>query len=389
MTKVLLLNDQLTRGGKERRIAELVKYCKKHYNITFEIVIMHDVVEYEDIYETGFKVHVIDWSKSGFIQNFKKILAIAKAFKPDVIHSWSSMTDVLGVLLKFYLRKKLISSMIARVIPRRSLKDKDYRRALYTFPFTDYITSNTEAGIDRYHAPRKKSRCIYNGFNFERIQHLHRADELIHKHNLQDKYIVGMVAAFAERKDQESYIKAAQILLEQYPGRFAFLLIGYGPYQERCEKLAGTYFQQGIYFTGRCDYVEEYINIFNTGVLCTNSDAHGEGVSNSILEYMALGKPVIATDGEGTREIMIDAETGFIIAPKQPQVVADKILWLANNPAAANEMGQKGQQRIREHFSIESMCSSFINIYEQLTRQTIEPVSTEQKKQGISQLASI
>lgn len=378
MIKVLILNDQLTRGGKERRVAELVKYCRQHYSIMFEIVIMHDKVEYEDIYEAGYKLHTLRWAENKTTENIKKLLAITKSFNPDVIHSWSSMTDVIGLFLKLYTGKKLISSMIARVIPFRSLRDKDYRRALYTFPFVDYITSNTKAGIERYHAPKSKSVCIYNGYNFERSKNLKKSEILRKQHNLENKFVVGMVAAFFERKDQETFIAAAISLLEKIPGKIAFILVGYGDYEEVRKKQSGEYLQKDIIFTGMCSFVEEYINIFDVGVLCTNSSFHGEGVSNAILEYMALAKPVIATDGLGTREIVDDNLTGFLIKPKQPRLLEDKIIYIMDNRDEARKMGLKGQKKIRDHFSIEAMCSSFIKIYEKLIGKTIPGIPVEQ-----------
>jgi glycosyltransferase involved in cell wall biosynthesis len=374
MIKVLILNDQLSRGGKERRIAELLKYCKVHYDIIFEIVIIHGKVEYEDIYETGYKLHTLNWSENKITNNFKRVLKITNSFNPDIIHSWSSMTDVIGLFLKFYSRKKLISSMIAKVIPYKSLLDKDYRRALYTFPFMDFITSNTKAGIERYRAPKSKSACIYNGFNFERSKNLHRADELKKLHNLENKFVVGMVAAFAKRKDQETFITAAISLLKSYPGKIAFILVGYGDYENERIKQSGEHFQKDIIFTGICNFVEEYVNIFDVGVLCTNSSIHGEGISNAILEYMAFAKPVIATDGGGTREILDENSTGYLIKSKLPQLLEDKIIYIMNNPVEAIEMGLKGQQKIKEHFSIEAMCSGFVKIYEKLISKPIPEI---------------
>ena len=267
--------------------------------------------------------------------------------------------------------------MIAKVIPYKTLLDKDYRRALYTFPFMDFITSNTKAGIERYNAPKSKSACIYNGFNFERSKNLHRAVELKKLHNLENKFVVGMVAAFAKRKDQETFITAALSLLKLYPGKIAFILVGHGDYENERIKQSGEHFQKDIIFTGICNFVEEYVNIFDVGVLCTNSSIHGEGISNAILEYMAFAKPVIATDGGGTREIIDDDLTGYLIKPKLPRLLEDKIIYIINNPNEAREMGLKGQQKIKEHFSIEAMCSAFIKIYENLISKPIPEIVTE------------
>ncbi len=379
MIKVLLLNDQLTRGGKERRIVELVKYCKQHYNIVFEIVVIHQYVGYPDVYDTGYKVHLLNWRENKAADNLKKIWSIYKTFQPDIIHSWSSMTDVIGLFLKFTTRKKFISSMIARAVPYRSLKDKEYRRSKIVFPFADVVTANTNAGIVSYNAPLSKSICIYNGFNFDRIKNLGDPSILKKQHNIENKFIVGMVAAFAERKDYETLITAALSLLKKFPGKIAFILIGYGVDQEIRMKQAGDYAQRDIIFTGLSHNVEEYINIFDVGILCTNSDVHGEGISNSILEYMAIAKPVIATEGGGTNEIVMDNETGFLIKPKQPQLLEQAIIHVMNNPGEAKAMGLKGRQRIREHFSIEAMCSSFYDIYTRLAHRDSLEKKTEKK----------
>jgi glycosyltransferase involved in cell wall biosynthesis len=366
-TRILILNDQLTRGGKERRIVELVRYCQQRYtNVIFELVIIHSHVEYDEVYDTGYKVHLLYWAKNGALSSMKKIFRITKEFKPDIIHSWSSMTDVIALLLKAYTGKKFFTSTIARTLPRKTLLDKDYRRSLIVFHFANAITSNTEAGIDSYGAPRIKSTCIYNGFNFERINNLHRASEIIQQHQLDGKCVVGNVSGFFPRKDHETFIKAAISLIEKYPGRFVFILIGYGPLQEDRMKQAGKYFGKEIIFTGICNEVEEYVNVFDIGVLCTNGDVHGEGISNSIMEYMALGKPVVATEGGGTNEIVIDTITGFLAKNKNAADLEQKILYLADHPEEAKLMGAKGRARVERYFSIEAMCKSFMHIYHEL-----------------------
>ena len=93
---------------------------------------------------------------------------------------------------------------------------------------------------------------------------------------------------------------------------------------------------------------------------------HGEGISNSIIEYMALGKPVIATDGGGTSEIIQDQVNGFICKPRTPNEIKNKILFLLENHALAEKIGLKNRQLIEEKFSIKSMAENTIKTYERL-----------------------
>ena len=81
------------------------------------------------------------------------------------------------------------------------------------------------------------------------------------------------------------------------------------------ESMIPIEFKDKIIFTGKQKHVESIINIFDIGVLCS---CYGEGISNTIMEYMALGKPVIATDCGGNKEIVVHNVTGFLIEPKNP-----------------------------------------------------------------------
>ena len=100
---------------------------------------------------------------------------------------------------------------------------------------------------------------------------------------------------------------------------------------------------------GRQSDVESIINISNICVLTTNVKIHGEGISNSILEYMAMGKPVIASCGGGTNEIVEDAVTGFLISPLSPRELAEKIEILIDNPEFENPVRPRrhGKNSIR------------------------------------------
>lgn len=363
MIKVLILNDVLIKGGKERRIVELLKYCKQHFDISFEIILMYETVDFPEIYLTQYPIHIINWSNKKKIEGLKKISAVTKSFKPDILHSWSSMTDIISIFLKLYTRKKFISSMIADTIPLSSYKNKEYLRSQLSFKFANSITSNTKAGLLSYKAPLSKSICIYNGFNYDRVKDLEDPELLKLKLGVQNKFIVGMVAAFAERKDFETLILAAKSILKKQPGKIVFLLIGEGPLLKKMISLAAENAHKEIIFTGMLNNVEEYINIFDIGILCTNSSMHGEGISNSIMEYMALAKPVIAIEGGGTGEIVLDFKTGYLIPAKSPALLEEKIFAIINQPQEGQKMGLLGRQRIKEYFTIESMCSSFYNLY--------------------------
>jgi glycosyltransferase involved in cell wall biosynthesis len=104
---------------------------------------------------------------------------------------------------------------------------------------------------------------------------------------------------------------------------------------------------------GKRSDVESLVNAMDICVLSTFT----EGISNSILEYMALGKPVIASYGGGTNEIIEDGKTGFLVKPSDTDELVMKIETVLNDPAVRNSFGLAGKERIKTIFSINNMIN--------------------------------
>jgi len=100
----------------------------------------------------------------------------------------------------------------------------------------------------------------------------------------------------------------------------------------------------------------------------TNISVHGEGIPNVVMEYMALQKPVIATYCPGTMEIVNDGYTGFLIEPRDPGKLADKINYLLNNVALAESMGRNGSEKLYQEFSLPVMGENLLKLYQSLAQ---------------------
>jgi glycosyltransferase involved in cell wall biosynthesis len=224
--------------------------------------------------------------------------------------------------------------------------------------FSDYILSNSYAGLRSYNAPEVKSICIHNGFDFDRIKNILDPEYIKAKHNITSKNTVGMVARFSKRKDYETYIESAKDILKKR-NDVTFLAIGDGETLQCCMDLVPLEYKENIRFLGKQTDVESIINIFDIGVLVS----HEEGISNSIMEYMALAKPVIATKHGGNDEIVIENETGFLIGTKDVRSLSEKIEYLLDNKEIAKAMGRAGKERLKKEFSLEKMTEAYINLY--------------------------
>ena len=360
--KVLFLIDSLPRGGKERRMVELLKSLLDTGGYEPVVAILSGKVEYEEIFQLGIPVHTVARKFSKDPRLFMQLYQLCRMERPDVIHSWGYMSSVYVIPAAKAMGIKLVNAIVANAPKKIGLSNKKYLWAKLSFPFSDLVVGNSQAGLRAYRAPGGRSQCVYNGFDFKRVPDASDPEEVRDRLGIEQGQVVGMVGAFHQRKDYRTYLRAAIQLLEE--GREAsFLAIGDGPLWKECAAMVPPRFRSRMLLPGLRRDVESLIQVFDVGVLATNSLVHGEGISNSILEYMALGKPVVATDGGGTPEIVENGRTGFLVAPLNPEEMAGKIAYLLDHPEKARQMGAEGRRRIETEFTISRMTERYMQIY--------------------------
>jgi glycosyltransferase involved in cell wall biosynthesis len=372
--KILMVIDSLDKGGKERRMLELIKgLIQSNEPFDIYLVSLTDRVEYKYVYDLPIRFEVL---KRRFKKDFTipiKLKKIIADFKPDIIHSWSTMASVYLSVSNLFSGIPLINAVLADAPVHLNIFNKHYFRVKLTSPFSDVFISNSKAGILSYQTPKYKSVCIYNGIDFARFENLRSRND-VRSEILGDKtgefFIVAMVASFDERKDFETLVNAAIKMCLSNPS-YIFLLMGSGPLLENLRKKVPQKLLENrqIIFTGKRDDIESVLQIIDAGVLMTNSENHGEGISNSIIEYMASGKPVLATRGGGTDEVVMDHFNGFLIEPKNEEQLMEKIEVLFNDRKLLQVLGENARKFVLENFELRKKSSEYITLYRNLVRK--------------------
>jgi glycosyltransferase involved in cell wall biosynthesis/peptidoglycan/xylan/chitin deacetylase (PgdA/CDA1 family) len=359
--KILFFIDVLTSGGKERRLTELMKGLKQRPDFEFELALMSTEINYREVLDLDIPIHyLIRKTKRDFFV-FRMLYSLAKDFQPDIIHCWGSMTAIYCVPVCKLLNIKLVNGLITDSPSRQNILNKNWFRARITFPFSDLIVGNSKAGLDAYRAPEGKSFFIHNGFNFERTNDIIDNQIIKSQLNIGTKYVIGMVANYSKNKDYATYFAAAQLVLSKRKD-ITFIAIGINTDSPVSQNHIGKENIGHFRLLGMRSGVESYINSMDLCILSTFT----EGISNSILEYMALGKPVIATSGGGTNEIVVDNETGFLINRSNPDQLAEKIEILLDDNELRAKMGVAGKKRIENLFSINSMVRNYVTLYNKI-----------------------
>jgi glycosyltransferase involved in cell wall biosynthesis len=111
------------------------------------------------------------------------------------------------------------------------------------------------------------------------------------------------------------------------------------------------------------------------GLHCFALPSLAEGISNTILEAMACGLPVLATAVGGNADLLRAGETGLLVPAADPQAMAEAMVGLARDPARADAMGRAGRARVEQCFSMAAMVKTYQSVYDQLRAPLSAPIA--------------
>jgi glycosyltransferase involved in cell wall biosynthesis len=359
--------DGLTKGGKERRMLELVKGLKAE-GVEVRLLLFSDSIEYTYVYDLHIRVDI-------FKRKFKKDLSVVfklrryiNDYKPDIVQSWSSMSSIFLSLIRVTKKFVFINNAIVNAYENMGLLHREYLKIRFSAIFSDHMVANSQAGIKAYRLSSKKASCIYNGIDFGRFENLispQKVEVEILGKPKGDRFIAAMVGAFEARKDYPTLIQAAILACNNWQD-IVFLLIGDGSELEASRnKVPAQFLNTQIFFLGNRDNVESILPIIDVGLLISPS----EGLSNSIIEYMLSAKPVIATKGGGNKELVKVGWNGFLVDQKSPHQIVSAISRLKNNPAEAQQMGLNGYNWAVASFDNKKVTAKYIELYQKLVNR--------------------
>lgn len=357
--KILFFIESLHRGGKERRAVELLHYLLDTNSVEILIVLTEPEIYYKSVLDLPVEVLILKRGEIKYdISLFKEFHGICKEFQPDIIHTWGKMTTFYAVPAKLLLKIPIISNLVSDAEGRCQKLSLDPIFYKIDILASDHIVSNSFAGLKAYKITNPKSLVIPNGVRLERFQRNSGSQQLREEIGIKPGPIITMVASFTRYKDYDLFIDVAKEF-NKIHNYATFIGVGDGADWQRIHDRVINESVDNVLLTGLRNDVESLIEISDIGILCTYS----EGISNSVIEYMAMGKPVISTDLRGgSRELILDGETGFCVERTLPAVL-DHINILLSDENLRLSMGNKGRDRIWSSFSVDRMGARYLDLY--------------------------
>jgi L-malate glycosyltransferase len=180
-------------------------------------------------------------------------------------------------------------------------------------------------------------------------------------------------------KDHPTFLRAARRVREAIPDA-AFVIAGEGEMLDDTRKLAAQLgIEQETFFLGRCENVPALLSASFACVLSSTA----EGFSNSILEYMAAGRPVVATRVGGAAEAIEEGISGYLVNAGDDESMAERLIRLLSDSTNSEEMGRRGRGIVREKFSSEAQLRRTTNLYDELlnrqSRQLVGAVGSARR----------
>lgn len=364
--RLLCMLDELDIGGTEQQILELVRGIDRDRFEPMVCCFRHGR-KAQEIADLGVPVFQVEKSHkldAGIILRIAKLL---REHRIDILQTYLWTANTWGRVAARMAGTPVVVASERNV----DIWEQSYKRLIggYLAGATDKIIANSEA-VREYLlgrgglAPEKVVR-IYNGVNFERFEKpfdpLERRRELGMPNNA---LLAGVVARVEPAKDHDTLLHALASVREE-TSNLHLAVVGDGRQTERLTALAHELgIGDRVHFTGFRTDAAEWIRTFDFSVLSSVK----EGLSNTVIESMAAGKPVIATAVGGNPEVIVEGETGFLLPPRQPELFGAAIANLVAHPAKIRELGAASKIRVESLFSVEKMVDNTSNLYLDLIR---------------------
>lgn len=317
---------------------------------------------------------VVIWTKEVLPYSWKISRFLTKA-GCQLLHCNSTRSILIAGWIPRWRRVPLVLHIRGKQVEKGIL----WRLAQYLANHIVVVANHLKAEITPSYQP--KVRLLYNAIVPEEVERLSIMPEGILILPQDERPLVVSLASLIPGKGIHHLIHAAAIVNHEQPTLFAVagreVDQAYSTYvRELAQKLCPGSFS----FTGWLANPYPLLRRAKVAALATisvpeavptdnpNMMPVGEGMPRFVLEAMALGKPVVATSVDGCDEAITDGETGFLVPPADLEAMAKAIEAFLKNPELAKQMGERGRQRVEEHFSMERHRRVLAEIYSELLR---------------------
>lgn len=302
-------------------------------------------------------------------RNFIRLIRHLRSVKPDVVHTFFPVANILGVMAARLAGVRTI------VASRRDYGEWMNRRYLLMTRFANLFVTRIVTNSNQVKQltelvesfPGNRVVVINNGIPMGFFQRGAQKVKLRHALQIPDgNKVVGLIANYRPMKRHETFVRAANEIARKRDD-IDFVLVGRDavpgePKKAIQQLVASLGIAQRVHFAHADGNVRDFLSILDVGVNCSE----GEGLSNAIMEYMAAEVPCVVSNSGGNPDLITDGVNGYTFALGDHHVLAQKILRIVDDEAACQRFTQNAKEKVRNEMSLEATISRFAQFYRSL-----------------------
>jgi len=364
--KIAFIIDQLIFAGAQRHILNLAQNIDRKRFIPYIVCLIACDSRIEEFCKNNdIKIFVLGISKIYGFKAGKKFFSLISWFKKEkinIVQTYLFASHIYATPAARLAGVKLVFSARRAMVFWNKLRYRICRIIVNTM--VDYNIPNSLAVKQHISAREfirdKKMRIIPNGVN----TNIFSPVSPMEKNSLREKigtskYICGTVAQFLPVKGVDNFIEVAKRVINLRDD-ITFVIVGKGRQEENL-KLMTKGFENKILFLGEKINIADFYRAFDLFMLLSES----EGMSNALLEAMACGNVVFATNKGGNIDVIEDGKNGFLVNPKDYDYIAKKLQEVLSDNKIMSFLSDNSRKTISDKFSLDIMINNYQNLYQE------------------------
>jgi polysaccharide pyruvyl transferase CsaB len=351
-------------GAKTHVFALLTGLATK---IDVAVVCFMEGVFYKEIQNLPIRSILIKQSFRYDMRVVKKVVKLIRDERFNLVHSHGARANFISLFLKRHIGIPIITTVHSDY--RLDFTQNLYKKMLFTelnafsLRYMDYyigVSDSFKKMLTARNFDANKIFTVYNAIDFENeIQYVSKSEFLKRYGIEENKTLIGIIGRFEKVKGHDVFIKAAALILKEYPDA-VFLLAGDGDERASLERLAERLgARESVRFLGFVDDIFSFINAIDINVL----SSYSESFPYALLEGARMKKATAATAVGGIPDLVINGETGYLARPADENDLAKQILKAIRNPDKRARLGENLYEYAKKNFSIDSLRNRHTDIY--------------------------
>lgn len=365
--KILFITSRLAIGGEELSTLTIAKELKKRgHDVSWMSTAGPILSEIEENHISFVKAPVNGRGVLSILQGAMHIHRFLRQVDIDIVHSQS----VYPALMSFFACLFSSKNYVPRIIWHdRGIHEYSYRIVAHLFNYMmDFIITNSQY---------EKELLIRQGLKPQKVRAIHNCLNTVFPINVhfdinvarwlgitKENFVIGTVRRLHPKKGGYYELLEAMAIILKEEAKAKLLIVGDGPLREKLQKRT---LELGIasrtIFAGLRRDLEKIYPLMDVFVLPSTYEPFG----NVLIEAMSFGIPVVATNVGGIPEIIIDGVTGFLVPPREPNNLAEKILYLLESRDVAKKMGKLGKENVKKYFIAKRLGDEIEEVYDYLS----------------------